>query len=609
MPQHKNGLGPRKRSGSQRTTAGTLPQNANIIRSTIICAIYTRKSSEEGLEQGFNSLDAQREACEAYVLSQQHEGWRLREDRYDDGGYSGGTLVRPALQRLLEDIALKRVQVVVVYKVDRLTRSLADFAKIVERFDAQGVSFVSVTQQFNTTSSMGRLTLNVLLSFAQFEREVTGERIRDKIAASKQKGLWMGGIAPMGYRAEGSVGMRTLVIDEVGASLIRHIYSRYLALGCVRSLKQELDAACVVTPGQIAQSGRVFGGRPFSRGQLYRMLSHPIYLGQTVHHDQVYAGQHAAIVDEDLWEAVQVKLAENRQGYQARRSSPSSSLLTGLVVDGQGQRLVPSHSQKQSRRYRYYVSEPLITGVREAAPAGMRLPAQELETVVLDALGSWLTDANAMLSALEPTPAAIQGLLARAKSLAHALEAPAQHDAESSLSSRTEASAQRYAVVQALVERVVVLVDAVQIHVRVAVLREGKRGKQPLASLPVVRLEVPVHVQRCGLSNRLLIQGSHQARLQAVNGRLIQQLAKGHDWLEQLTSGKVRSLGEIGTREGVQNSYVTHVIYRAFLAPDIVRAILAGTQPAYLHLEMLRKLLPLPVDWAEQRTVLGFPAV
>lgn len=226
------------------------------------CAIYTRKSSEEGLEQGFNSLDAQREACEAFIKSQQHEGWKLVPTFYDDGGYSGGNMDRPALKQLLQDIDQKKVNVVVVYKVDRLTRSLADFAKIVEQFDAKGISFVSVTQQFNTTSSMGRLTLNVLLSFAQFEREVTGERIRDKIAASKAKGMWMGGTPHMGYVAH----ERTLKIDEDQASLVRHIYERYLALGTVRLLKQELDKQGITTPKRFASTERQFGGRPFSRG-------------------------------------------------------------------------------------------------------------------------------------------------------------------------------------------------------------------------------------------------------------------------------------------------------------------------------------------------------
>jgi len=373
-------------------------------RTLLTCAIYTRKSSEDGLEQDFNSLHAQREACEAYVRSQQQEGWKLLPTAYDDGGYSGGSMERPALQRLLEDIGQKRIRIVVVYKVDRLTRSLADFAKIVERFDALDVSFVSVTQQFNTTSSMGRLTLNVLLSFAQFEREVTGERIRDKIAASKKKGLWMGGFAPIGYRGNG----RVLEVDESGSDLIRHIYERYQALRCVRSLKQELDAKGTITPRRTTASGRVSGGVPFSRGQLYRILSHPVYRGMIVHADQVYPGQHPPIIDQETWEGVQAVLADNRQGHHKARAHPSQSLLVGKLFDVEGNRLIPSHSRKQSKQYRYYVSEPLVTGTRDKTPDGVRLPAGELEAVVIQALLGWLADEQAILDELVPAPETVQ---------------------------------------------------------------------------------------------------------------------------------------------------------------------------------------------------------
>ena len=263
--------------------------------SRIRCAIYTRKSSEEGLEQSFNSLDAQREACEAYIVSQRHEGWQLIHTQYDDGGFSGGNMERPALKRLLEDIAAKRVDTVVVYKVDRLTRSLADFAKIVEQFDKQGISFVSVTQQFNTTTSMGRLTLNVLLSFAQFEREVTGERIRDKIAASKRKGMWMGGVVPLGYDLED----RHLVVNPIGAEHVRDIYRLYLKLGCVTKLQEYLEQAGIRSKKRMSRTGRVSGGATYSRGALYLILHNRIYLGEITHKKASYPGQHAAIIDQD----------------------------------------------------------------------------------------------------------------------------------------------------------------------------------------------------------------------------------------------------------------------------------------------------------------------
>jgi len=558
-------------------------------RSSIPCAIYTRKSSEEGLEQGFNSLDAQREACAAFILSQKAEGWNALPEAYDDGGYSGGTLERPALLRLMDDIEQKRIRVVVVYKVDRLTRSLTDFARIVERFDALGVSFVSVTQQFNTTSSMGRLTLNVLLSFAQFEREVTGERIRDKIAASKQKGMWMGGYAPIGYRGNG----RVLEIDVASAVLIRHIYERYQILGCVRHLKDELDASGIVTPARTTLAGRSLGSQRFSRGQLYRILSHPVYRGLIAHRDQVYPGQHQAIIEQTLWDAVQMKLAENRQGYQQRRSVPSASLLAGLVVDAQERRLIPSHSQKQSKRYRYYVSQALITASRDQAPEGLRIPAQELESVVIDALCQWLNDAQAILEALaQPDPEAIQNILAQARRLAEVLEGESE-------------PGERQGIIGRLIRQVRVDTEAVHLSIDADALR-AHDAEERNTDQPTTMLSVPVQMRRCGLAMRLLVQGPQQEAQREPDARLIRVLAKAQDWLLQLTSGQIQGVGEIAAAEGITNSYVTRMIYRACLAPDIVRAILTGTQPPDLTLETLKQHLPLPLDWNEQRRLLGF---
>src|ERR1700736_669492 len=289
------------------------------------CAIYTRKSSEEGLEQEFNSLQAQSEACEAYIRSQRHEGWVLARTRYDDGGFSGGNIERPALQRLLADIQGGRIDIIVVYKVDRLTRSLADFARLVEIFDAQGVSFVSVTQQFNTTSSMGRLTLNVLLSFAQFEREVTGERIRDKMAASKKKGMWMGGFVPLGYE----VCDRRIVIDEGEAETVRYIFRRYQELGCVRLLKEDLDRRGVVSKRRTSKSGIASGGHSFSRGALYALLANPIYVGEIRHKNLCHPGQHEAILDRAIWDRTQQQLREHRVRSKSRGASVEKSPLTG----------------------------------------------------------------------------------------------------------------------------------------------------------------------------------------------------------------------------------------------------------------------------------------
>jgi site-specific DNA recombinase len=352
------------------------PKSSQIFR----CAIYTRKSSEDGLEQEFNSLDAQREACEAYVTSQRHAGWIALPDMYDDGGLSGGTMERPALQRLLADIRAGKIQIIVVYKVDRLTRSLADFAKIVDVLDAHGASFVSVTQQFNTTTSMGRLTLNMLLSFAQFEREIAGERIRDKIAASKAKGMWMGGNVPLGY----DVKDRKLVVNETEASTVRMIFRRYAELGSVALLKAELDRVGIVSKRREGAGGALSGGQRFSRGALYLMLQNRLYCGEVAHKGQIYPGQHAAIIESELWQLVQEKLAENRQKRSLAVGAEAPSLLAGLVIDSDGNRMTPTHATKRGRRYRYYVSASLLASDRPQGHGGMRAPAGDIEGLVLE---------------------------------------------------------------------------------------------------------------------------------------------------------------------------------------------------------------------------------
>ena len=371
-------------------------QNNSPARAKFRCAVYTRKSSEEGLEQEFNSLDAQREACEAYITSQKHEGWTALATLYDDGAYSGGTMDRPALQRLLEDIRARKIDVVVVYKVDRLTRSLADFAKIVEIFDAQGVSFVSVTQAFNTTSSMGRLTLNVLLSFAQFEREVTGERIRDKIAASKKKGMWMGGQPALGY----DVKDRKLVVNDAEAATVRSIFQRYLELGAVRALRDHLAASGVLSKRRTAADGSPYGGQKFSRGALYLMLKNRIYRGEIVHKGKASPGEHAAIVDEDLWRSVQGHLEENRLERREGDRALEPSLLTGILFDASSEPMTPTHAVKKGTRYRYYVSRRLITGPAAGRSSGQRLPASNLESLVIGRLRALFADPVEILNAI-----------------------------------------------------------------------------------------------------------------------------------------------------------------------------------------------------------------
>jgi site-specific DNA recombinase len=364
-------------------------------RKLFRCAIYTRKSTEHNLDLEFNSLDAQREACEAYIKSQAHEGWRLVPDRYDDGAFSGASLDRPALQNLLADVRAGKIDIVLVYKVDRLTRSLADFAKLVELFDRQAVSFVSVTQSFNTTSSMGRLTLNVLLSFAQFEREVIGERVRDKIAASKRKGIWVGGPVPLGYRC---LDKKLLVVPEE-AETVRTIFTRYLELGSMSALVAELDRRGIRTKVNGCADGRVRGGIRFGVGSLAHLLKNRFYIGEVVYRGAVHSGQHAAILEHDLFEAVQAKLAANAVARRVRLMG-SPAILTGRIFDDRGNRMSPTHSNKRGLRYRYYVSHALLQNRKSEAGSVPRVPAHEIEALVLDGIRKHLAPTTELSTAI-----------------------------------------------------------------------------------------------------------------------------------------------------------------------------------------------------------------
>ena len=353
----------------------------------IRCAIYTRKSSEDGLEQDFNSLDAQREACEAYIASQKHEGWELLPDNYDDGGISGGHLDRPALQRLMQAVDEKRIDQIVVYKIDRLTRSLADFAKLVERLDTAETSFVSVTQSFNTATSMGRLTLNMLLSFAQFEREVTAERIRDKIAASKRKGMWMGGSVPLGYQPDG----RTLKIDETEAETIRTLYDLYLEHRTLRDVKEQAENLDLRSRRRERAGGRMSGGTHFDRGHLQHILSNPVYAGRIRHKQNVYDGQHPAIIDPAVWDKVQVMMQSGAAVARGSRQKATRSPLAGKLFDETGDRLTPSHSRKNGKRFRYYISRRLVKDSSRKHPDAWRLPADQVEGLLAELVGRHLT--------------------------------------------------------------------------------------------------------------------------------------------------------------------------------------------------------------------------
>jgi site-specific DNA recombinase len=566
------------------------------------CAIYTRKSSEEGLEQAFNSLDAQREACAAFVLSQKHEGWSVVPVLYDDGGYSGGTLDRPALQRLLADIAEAKVDVVVVYKIDRLTRSLFDFAKIVEAFDARGVSFVSITQQFNTTTSMGRLTLNVLLSFAQFEREVAGERIRDKIAASKQKGMWMGGLPPLGY----DVRDRKLVVNQEEAKTLLHIFRRYVKLRSVRALKAELDAAGIHSKCRTFADGTVYGGHKLSRGALYLMLQNRLYRGEITHKGAAYPGEHKAIVDKALWDKVQAVLAENRVDRTTGADAKYPSLLAGLAFDDSGERLTPTHAVKKGTRYRYYVSKSLITGAAKDHSQGRRIPAANLEGLVIARLRAFLADEGALLSTLgdaEQNGAEQKRLITRARQISD--KVPTLTPDETRL------------ILLMLVSRIDIKPDHVEIHLcrhRLHDLLKQQSAEQSLpSSAPVsqpgvgLTLKVKARLARVGREMKLVVHNAED-RAQADPG-LLRIVARAHDFQERLIQDSDLTVPAIASQERLTIGYLSRLLRLPSLAPDIVTAIINGKHPPQLSAKQLMRLaLKLPTDWAEQRKLLGFQA-
>jgi site-specific DNA recombinase len=564
------------------------------------CAIYTRKSSDEGLDQAFNSLDAQREACAAYIVSQKHEGWTVLPTLYDDGGFSGGTLDRPALQRLLADISARKVDVVVVYKIDRLTRSLFDFAKIVEAFDARNVSFVSITQQFNTTTSMGRLTLNVLLSFAQFEREVAGERIRDKIAASKKKGMWMGGLPPLGYDARD----RKLVINKDEARTVLHIFSRYVDLRSVRALKEDLDSAGIRSKHRTLQDGTVYGGRTLSRGVLYLMLQNRIYRGEITHKGNAYPGEHKPIVDKALWDKVQAILAANRVDRATGVNVQHPSLLAGLVFDESGQRLTPTHTVKKGTRYRYYVSKSLVTGAAKDSAQGRRVPAGNLESLVVGKLRAFLADKGAILSAISDTAkigAEQQRLIARGRQVSDEFPTLSPDATRSSL--------------MTLVQRI----DITPEHVEIRVYRQGLHDLLAAPSIEptlvppaprnydadVVTFKVEAHLQRVGREMKLVVDNAEN-QAEADPG-LLRIIVRAHDFHERLIRDPDLTVPAIAKQERLTIGYLSRLLRLPSLAPDIVAAIINGKHPPQLSAKRLMRLaLRLPTDWAEQRKFLGF---
>jgi len=531
-----------------------------IERKVYRCAIYTRKSTEHNLDLEFNSLDAQREACEAYIKSQAHEGWRLVPDHYDDGGVSGASLDRPALQTLLADVRTGKINTVVVYKVDRLTRSLADFAKLVELFDQYGVSFVSITQSFNTTSSMGRLTLNVLLSFAQFEREVIGERVRDKIAASKRRGIWVGGPVSLGYRC---IDKKLVVVPEE-AEAVRTIFTRYLELGSMRPLIEDLDRRGIRTKANGLTNGSVRGGIRFGVGSLAHLLKNRFYIGEVVYRGATHRGEHEPILDRELFEAVQAKLAANTVTRQVRLKG-SPAILTGRIFDDRGNRMSPSHSNKLGVRYRYYVSHAILQQRKAEAGSVARVPAAEIEKLVLDGVRRHLAS---MGEAEHPTAIADRDLIER-----HVHSVTVKPQAlEVRLVPTSEASA--------LTEE------------------PGTKDLAP-GQLSTTAITLAWTAPSFAAVKGIVHAPSARPELKPESrDALLTAIAKARRWIDEIRLGRIASFAEIAKREGQGERHIRLLAPLAFVSPRIITAIVDSSAPADLTVTGLAKALPY--SWPEQ---------
>jgi len=527
---------------------------------SVRCAIYTRVSTDHGLDQEFNSLDAQYDAGSAYIKSQAHAGWSLIRSRYDDGGYSGGSTDRPDLQKLLDDIRSRKIDVIVVYKVDRLTRSLADFAKLVELFDAHGVSFVSVTQQFNTTTSMGRLTLNVLLSFAQFEREVTSERIRDKIAASKRKGLWVGGNLPCGYEMKDG----KIAIVEEKAELVRSIYRRYLELGGVNELVRELRERNIRTRTKLLATGATRGGIPFGRGALYYMLSNHFYIGEVKYKNEILPGEQPPIMDRALFEAVRQKsLAQ--WSHRTIVRNKSDHLLTGLLFDDAGHRMVPTHATKAGIRYRYYVSAPFLHGEAKTASAGSisRVPAADIEDIVRKSIKEHL--------AARQDSSITNAVRLEDRDLTH------------------------------LITEIVVRDDRLVIRLKPGHADETSDAPEN-QSLTIPWQKPPSRKSRQILLPHNVSRSEVRPEQFERRARLVSAIARGRRWLDDVISGRVTTVAQLCTRERCSVRQVNMTISLAFLAPNLVKAAVEGRLPRGIGVERLRDP---PTEWSRQFEALG----
>lgn len=540
------------------------------------CAVYTRKSTDEGLDQEFNSLDAQWEACGAFVKSQIGEGWSLNKKRYDDGGVSGGTLERPALQELLEDIRLGRVDVVVVYKVDRLTRSLADFAKLVELFDTHQVSFVSVTQAFNTTSSMGRLTLNVLLSFAQFEREVTAERIRDKIAASKKKGMWMGGSVPLGY----DVREKKLIINQAEAKTVRTIFDLYRNHKNVRVVQVETEKLGLLTKARGPGDGGRNTPKPFQRGPLYHLLSNPLYVGKVQHKEHTYEGEHDAIIEQTVWQEVQEILATNCREGKIRRRAKHPALLAGVLFDESGEKLSTDHANKNGRRHRYYISTP--HSVRSSFGTPIRIPATELETAVFQATSTFLQDQHQLSHHFpELTADQLEAVSVRAQDLSSRITDSLQNN--------------RRETILKVFDRITFREDSISISLRKECLLDE-------ITSDTIEFTNPIQIKRRGVSAKLVLHAPNTNNRQP-DPTLIRLVAQSIKWFDDLKSGNALSITEIAHRDQMDRNEISRLLPLAFLAPDLVEQILKGEHPVSLTANRLKRISNLPMDWQAQRNL------
>jgi site-specific DNA recombinase len=521
---------------------------------SVRCAVYTRVSTDQGLEQDFNSLDAQYDASQAYIRSQAHAGWTILRAKYDDGGFSGGNTDRPALQRLLDEVRAGKVDVIVVYKVDRLTRSLADFAKLVELFDAHNVSFVSVTQQFNTTTSMGRLTLNVLLSFAQFEREVTSERIRDKIAASKRKGLWVGGMVPLGYDSKD----RKITVNEAEAEKVRTIFRSYLNLGSLNLAMADLRRRDIVTKVRTLKTGRTVGGIPFTRGPLAHLLRNRFYVGEVLFKGEILKGEQRSILDRDLFDSVQAKLADQATNRNATRMK-SEALLAGRIFDDHGNRMSPTHARKGGIKYRYYISSALVQGRAEHAGSTRRAPAAEIETLVL----------NAVRDRIKPS---------------------------GPINDRS--------LINTYVARVEVQTE--QLAIQMDGLEESALGRAKDDGMLRIPWQKTPSKRRREILLPQSISPEHARPIRAeTRATLVASIARGRRWLAELVADPKATAERIATREGCSTRKINMTISLAFLAPDLVRAAIDGRLP---HGMGITRLVELPVEWSRQHQMLGLPA-